>query len=417
MATQLFSSSNADLWWPVLHPNGDMFAAGGGGGFGLPPRVSLYRLGQGLRLIGFGRLGRFVDPASLTFLRNVTDDKNDQRTYRFVVPLATLPPLDPRTGLPLVDPPFTSNDAIAAANDFDADGPVWCGWLDREFSTGRAGRLVVNDNIVGYGYGGVSTKNGWIAVKNPAAGKIEVWKKDGSARYKVDIPAEFNRFRVSSEGWVGFGYWGTPWIIAPNGAVVPIPHGWGWPEGVPVLSHLPNGEVWAWTHTIRPEDGHSFIFGRHLQFPVVPKQVGRVIDYGASWLDVVHVDGQHRLVGSNDSGQAQLWSVPDAEDLQGLPVTQIITPPTATKPTITIKPGNFRAIGGLKWEATATTTGEISDIRWRWRRVGDASWSYKHDDQHTTVDVPKAGRYEIGVDCWGPGGTDGTATPRYVEVI
>jgi len=87
------------------------------------------------------------------------------------------------------------------------------------------------------------------------------------------------------------------------------------------------------------------------------------------------------------------------------------------KPTITIRDYWPReGTAPLRWQATAVTTGKISSIVWRYRKQGAKSWTLKPDDSHTTVTFTSPGTYEIGVDCFGPGGSDGTATPRLIVV-
>lgn len=87
-------------------------------------------------------------------------------------------------------------------------------------------------------------------------------------------------------------------------------------------------------------------------------------------------------------------------------------------PTITIRDdyGPTKGRAPLTWHATAVTTGDVSRIVWRWRRQGEKSWTSKEDDRRTSVTLPDPGTYEIGVDAYGPGGSDGTAKPRLIIV-
>lgn len=88
------------------------------------------------------------------------------------------------------------------------------------------------------------------------------------------------------------------------------------------------------------------------------------------------------------------------------------------KPTITIRDdyGPKAGRAPLTWRATAMTTGELTRIVWRWRRQGAKAWETKDDDVQTTVTLKEPGTYEIGVDGYGPGGSDGTAIPRLIVV-
>ena len=87
-------------------------------------------------------------------------------------------------------------------------------------------------------------------------------------------------------------------------------------------------------------------------------------------------------------------------------------------PTITIRddygPRDGRA--PLTWAAHAITTGNVTRIVWRWRKQGSAAWTKKEDDADTRVTLTEPGTYEIGVDGYGPGGSDGTALPRLIVV-
>lgn len=104
----------------------------------------------------------------------------------------------------------------------------------------------------------------------------------------------------------------------------------------------------------------------------------------------------------------------------GLTPTQGCYRPLAphAKPTITIRedfgPKSGRA--PLTWQATALITGDVTRIVWRWRKQGDTTWLKKTDDAHTTVTLTEPGVYQIGVDAFGPGGSDGTAIPRIITV-
>lgn len=111
---------------------------------------------------------------------------------------------------------------------------------------------------------------------------------------------------------------------------------------------------------------------------------------------------------------------PKAAPAPGPAPTPTPTPaPTPMKASITIT--DYHPTSGpapLTWEATATTTGEIDRIVWRWRRRGDQSWTKKDDDQHTTVVFTQPGVYEIGVDAYDAAGRwlDGTASQRLITV-
>lgn len=87
------------------------------------------------------------------------------------------------------------------------------------------------------------------------------------------------------------------------------------------------------------------------------------------------------------------------------------------KPAITIAPGYGPTGRPLEWHAVAQLSGGPTfGIVWRWRKQGTKPWSKKFDDNTTTVTVRDPGIYEVGVDAYGPGGTDGTATPRLIVV-
>ena len=91
--------------------------------------------------------------------------------------------------------------------------------------------------------------------------------------------------------------------------------------------------------------------------------------------------------------------------------------PHAT-PTITIRDdyGPREGRAPLTWAAHAVTTGNVTRIVWRWRKQGSAAWTKKEDDAETRVTLSEPGTYEIGVDAYGPGGSDGTALPRLIVV-
>lgn len=97
-------------------------------------------------------------------------------------------------------------------------------------------------------------------------------------------------------------------------------------------------------------------------------------------------------------------------------------PPPQPRPRITIQsydpqsgpaPLTVRAVRAL-------AGGPATRVRWRQRRAGIPAWTQVADnpardnDHHYHFTTP--GTYEIGVDVVGPGGTDGTARPRVVEV-
>jgi hypothetical protein len=94
-----------------------------------------------------------------------------------------------------------------------------------------------------------------------------------------------------------------------------------------------------------------------------------------------------------------------------------IAPVPGAPPTITIR--DYWPRSGatpLTWQATAVTTGKVERIVWRWRKQGTKAWIKKDDDTHTTVTFSEPGTWEIGVDVYGPTGSDGTATPRLIVV-
>jgi hypothetical protein len=90
----------------------------------------------------------------------------------------------------------------------------------------------------------------------------------------------------------------------------------------------------------------------------------------------------------------------------------------STPPSITIRDdyGPKQGRAPLTWHATAVITGDVTRIVWRWRKQGATGWTKKEDGVYTTVTLDEPGTYEIGVDGYGPGGSDGTATQRLIVV-
>lgn len=109
----------------------------------------------------------------------------------------------------------------------------------------------------------------------------------------------------------------------------------------------------------------------------------------------------------------------------------MLADPIVTPPKITIRDG-YGPTSGLGWQARATIQGVVTRISWRWRKQGTQRWTRKDvvpaidptrppdgralDILHLSETFPEPGTYEIGVDCWGPKGRDGTTHRRVIEV-
>lgn len=311
-----------------------------------------------------GRVARPLSDSLIAFIVDIEDSPAAQTAALMLWNGTDAPPSD--SGVP--------HDTVAC-NDFDAADGHWGAWLETERRTGQHGRLVIDGRLVGYGYGGVRTTNGWVASPNLTptpdypGGRVEVFQIGGGVSYTVALHPEFNRWTCSTQGWVGFGYWGKPWIIAPNGAIVDVSHGWGWPESPPVLVHRPDGKVYAYTHTIDPVSEQSYVFGRWLRFPIVPKIAGQVIPFGAAWLDARYVSGKTLLVGGTDVGYCAAWQVDDTEVETLLPVTAL--PPPVTDVPWVADPKGTKFDVRTAWRASATAERVVNDRAFLWFRKSD----------------------------------------------
>lgn len=320
MPTKYFSFTG-DGWFPGASPDGQTIAFGGGGAHPAYVKVRTPD-GQVHQMpVVDAREGRLLDNRIVTFVKPIDNVIAERYTW------------DSHT--PDVPPVLSADDEkLDATNSFDADAEHWVGSEDQEAGTAKHGRLVIDGKVFGYGYGAAYTRGGWVVAPNwtdPNHPTIDVWRVEGTRSYSWPMHPAFNRYTVSDQGWVGFGYWGIPYVLAPNGAVVDVSHGWRsangqpWPEGPPRLTHLPNGDIVAWTFTQRPDDGADFFFGRHLAFPIVPRKPGRVISGGGDWFDVRYANAAHYLVASN-VGNCDAYSVADSEPLAELPELQADMP-------------------------------------------------------------------------------------------
>jgi hypothetical protein len=92
--------------------------------------------------------------------------------------------------------------------------------------------------------------------------------------------------------------------------------------------------------------------------------------------------------------------------------------PLHAQPTVTIRDdyGPREGRAPLIWAAHAVITGDVTRIVWRWRKQGQTDWTKKQGEADTRVTLTEPGTYEIGVDAYGPGGSDGTAVQRLIVV-
>lgn len=377
MPTKLFEQIG-ELQFPRLSPTGFRIGAGASHA-SVITRFSLDKTFT-------GRVARPLSDSLIAFLVDIEDSPTAQTAALMLWNGTDALPSD--SGVP---------HDVVACNDFDAADGHWGAWLETERRTGQHGRLVIDGHLVGYGYGGVRTTNGWVASPNftPTQafpnGRVEVFQVNGGSRYTVALHPEFNRWTCSTQGWVGFGYWGKPWIIAPNGAIIDVSHGWDWPESPPVLVHRPDGKVYAYTHTIDPVSEQSYVFGRWLQFPIVPKIPGQVISLGAAWLDARYVSGKTLLVGGTDTGYCAAWQINDTEAETGLPVT--IVPPVPTNVPWVDDPKGTKYDVRDEWRATATA--EQNHVCWF--RKGDPVPNDPQGEVGAHLDYEPLSQWPVGL--------------------
>jgi hypothetical protein len=385
-----------DGWYPHLSDDGTLVAFGN-----TDLKVVDMRSGATWP-IGEGRSLRFIGPSRVTWLRYLDDDN----ALRYEADLTAFD-----GGYPTDDP-----TGVVASNEFDADeGGHWGAYHAGQRRLVYDGAVLIEPGARGVSVAGELA----LTVLNDAT--FDVYT-GGQLSNRLPLPANANAWRISRHGWISYGYWGRTYAYDPAGVARDLTATPWAAEGVAAIYTLPSGEAWAFTSTERP-DGRVSVIGR----PVGDHRVVECVGFAAINLSVGFRSDLDAFVvaGESDRGALQVWTVdrtaPRAE-LAADPTPEPPKPePPPARPDVSMTYTPTAGSAPLTVTSTAvvsSSSGPVDTYAWRMRRLGSATWERMQRGPAPTWihEFVEPGQFELGLDSYGPGGSDSTGQQRLVTV-
>lgn len=261
---------NGDGHRPVVSPDGQKVAWGDEN-----LKVVHVPNPEAIWVIGPGRDIRFLNNDVVTWVKILSSNMATRYT-------GSLSAFD--GGQPTSDDP-----TLVAGNDFYAGNNAWASVLVEHR------RLTYRSNTLGFEKRNVRKVRmcgRWMVTIEIIEDGSEVFAvyEQGTLVRVHGLPQNANDYKVSSEGWITYGYYGTTWLLTPNNVIHNItvtPHAQEFPA---CLVHLPNSVTWAWTSTVF-ESGEPAVIGRPLilgtdGFYTSQKQCAILHDFPAEGVNV-----------------------------------------------------------------------------------------------------------------------------------
>lgn len=341
--------------------------------------------------IGEGRDLQFLSNDLVTWTRDVPDGRR-----RWVADLRMFDGGQPTGELPW----------IVAGNKFVADKGHWASVLLPVDRSQR--RLTYDGVVVKQGYvDDVEICGDYMVTIEGEPRKFVVYHQ-GAVQREHPLPPNANKYRVSDQGWITFGYYGPCGLITPEGRVHDITVTPWKQEGVAKIVHLPNGFPWAWSATVAPSSKVAQVVGR----PILPLNGGWFTDtwciqilFPAEYLDVAWYPERSSFTVA---GSANLGTSTPVE-VHVVPITsnRVQLKDEATEPPPEEEEVNAPGITITHWDPVLTQGGDHK-----------YEWFDRNNPQHQFRITFKGGhfRVEMTYDGWQTKIDRSSATSRYVDI-
>jgi hypothetical protein len=270
-----------DFWWARLNATGDRLVCGNAS----LKVLALDQPGVWWPVSEIGRSGRWVDPRTVTYITPITGTT----ARRFTA--AEIDGYNGRNAGGDLD--------LIAGNAFETNGSgAWASWL-------APNRLAIGNTLISLDATGLHAGGPYFVSASLSAPRRFLIYNGGTFLHDLPLPPRANDWSVSEQGWIGYGYYWEARVLSPAGndhdlTITPWRQ-----ESVPQIVHLPTGETWVWTATVRPDTQQPLVLGRPLGAVTCIVLDG----FPAAGLSVVYADNHFVVAGHDDRGNLQVWTV------------------------------------------------------------------------------------------------------------